>query len=338
MSEKISIAVSWAAACGGCDVSLLDMEGELLDLLDIADVVYWPVAMDFKRAEFLARPAKSIDIGLFNGAIRTTEQEEDARAFREKCKVLVAYGSCAAFGGIPGLGNFASRKEILDTAYESTPSTVNEEGLRPSSASVVGGHELTLPELQESVRTLPQVVSVDAILPGCPPPAERIRDLIGVAADYAQGGKIPLPGTVLAPEAALCEECPRKETRTDGRMARVVRPHEVLADPDLCFLSQGLLCMGLVTRAGCGATCIAANAPCRGCFGPAPGLLDPATEAISAFASFAGEADENDLPAHERMKAVRGIRDPAGTFYRFTLPLSFLHRRVSDRPQKEESK
>jgi F420-non-reducing hydrogenase small subunit len=337
MSDKISIAVSWAAACGGCDVSLLDMEGELLGLLDIADIVYWPVAMDYKRAEFLARPEGSVDIGLFNGAVRTTEQEEDARAFREKCKVLVAYGSCAAFGGIPGLGNFSSREEILQVAYEDTPSTVNEDGLRPSPTSREGGRELTLPELSESVRSLAQVVAVDAVLPGCPPPAERIRDLIAVAADYAKDGRIPLPGTVLAPEAALCEECPRRETRKEGRMSRVVRPHEVLADPELCFLEQGMLCLGLATRAGCGATCIAANAPCRGCFGPAPGLLDPATEAVSAIASLTGEADENDLQAHERMRAVRGIRDPAGTFYRYTLPSSFLHRVVDDRPRKEES-
>jgi F420-non-reducing hydrogenase small subunit len=337
MAEKISIAVSWAAACGGCDVSLLDMEGELLQLLDVADIVYWPVAMDMKRDEFLARERGSVDIGLFNGAIRTDEQEEDARAFREKCKVLVAYGSCAAFGGIPGLGNFASRDEILDTAYADTPSTVNDEGLRPGGVSTVDGVSLHLPELQETVRSLAQVVPVDAVLPGCPPPAERIRDLIQVATEYAQEGKVPLPGTILASEVALCEECPRKESRTTERMTSVARPHEVVADPDLCFLEQGLLCLGLATRGGCGATCIAANAPCRGCFGAAPGLLDPAAEAVSAIASLAGEADENELQPHERMKAVRSIRDPAGTFYRYTLPSSFLHRAVADQPRKEES-
>jgi F420-non-reducing hydrogenase small subunit len=64
-------------------------------------------------------------------------------------------------------------------------------------------------------------------------------------------------------------------------------------------------------------------------------MLDPGAEAISAIGSIAGEANENDVPAHEMKRAVRSIRDPVGTFYRFTLPVAFLNRAVADKPQDE---
>lgn len=335
MSGKIRMAVSWAAACGGCDVSILDLEEKVLDLAEIAEFVYWPVAMDHKRADFLALPAGSVDIGLFNGAIRTSEQEADAIAFREKCKVLVAYGACACFGGIPGLGNVADREEILDVAYRTTVSTDNPDGARPATRSTVDGHELTLPEFSETVRSLPQVVPVDVALPGCPPPTERISDLVAVAARYAESGEVPPAGTVLAADKALCDECPRRETRDRGRIAEFRRPHEIDIDPEVCFLTQGLICMGIATRGGCGQTCLTANMPCRGCFGPTPEMLDPGAEAMSAIGSMAGAAIENDVPEHEWKKAVRSIADPAGTFYRFTLPSALLNRRVDDSPRED---
>ncbi len=292
--------------------------------------------MDFKREDLERLPDGAVDFGLFNGAVRTSEQEEDAELFRRKCKVLVAYGSCACFGGIPGLANLSNREQIFDVAYGTTPSTDNPEGLRPETEWSVNGHQLTLPAFFDTVESLSQVVDVDVILPGCPPPTERILDLVDGVARYATDGEIPVPGTVIASDKALCDVCPRKETRQGGRMATIVRPHEIVADPSRCFLDQGILCMGIATRGGCGATCIEANMPCRGCFGPTSEMLDPAAEAISAIGSIAGEANENDVAAHEMKKAVRSIRDPAGTFYRFTLPSAFLNRAVRDEPKKEK--
>ncbi len=336
MADKIKMALSWAAACGGCDVAVLDTEEHLLALAALADIVYWPVAMDFKRAELLALESKSIDIGLFNGAVRTSEQLQDAEVFRDKCKVLVAFGACACFGGIPGLGNLADREQIFDVAYGSTPSTENPEGLRPQTVTPCNGAELTLPAFFDTVKSLPQVVDVDVFVPGCPPPVERVLDLMKVAERYAKTGELPPPATVLAADKALCDQCPRVQTRQAGRLAEVVRPHEVLADPERCFLDQGLLCMGLATRGGCGATCINANMPCRGCFGPTADMLDPAAEALSAIGSIAGEANENFVQAHEMKKAVRSIRDPVGTFYRFTLPSALIGRAVVDEPRSDK--
>lgn len=330
MSGKIKVAMSWAAACGGCDVALLDVEDRILDVVAVADIVFWPVAMDFKREELIAMPSKSIDIGLFNGAVRTSEQREDAEIFRDKCKVLAAFGSCACFGGIPGLANLAGREDLLDVVYRDTPSTDNEAGVRPSPSCSVDGHLLSLPSFDEMVRSLDQVVDVDVYVPGCPPTPERVLDVLGVVTAYARDGVVPPKGTVVASDRALCDECPRGKTRRGGRMSKVVMPHEIEADPGRCFLDQGLVCMGIATRAGCGHRCIQANMPCRGCFGPTPDMLDPGAEAISAIGSIAGEANENDVSADRMKSAVRSVQDPAGTFYRFTLPKAILNRRVSD--------
>ena len=110
--KKIKLAVNWAAGCGGCDVSILDIEEKLLDVSEIADIVYWPCAMDFKRRDLEEYPDKSIDICLFNGSIRNSEQKEEANILRRKSKVMVAYGACAGFGGVPGLANVADRRQF----------------------------------------------------------------------------------------------------------------------------------------------------------------------------------------------------------------------------------
>ena len=337
MTDKIKIAVYWSASCGGCDVSILDTEEKVLELAKIADIVYWPVAMDFKFTDFLALPDGSVDIGLFNGAVRTSEQLEQAEVFRKKCKVLVAYGSCACFGGIPGLANLTNRAEIFDVAYQTTPSTENPEEIRPCTTHQVDGFQLDLPEFFDEVKSLDQVVRVDVSLPGCPPPNERILELISVATDYAKTGVAPPEGTVLALDTALCISCPRNAKRTGGRISEIKRPHEVAADPDTCFLDQGIICLGIATRGGCEGTCIDANMPCRGCFGPTPEMLDPGAEALSAIGSIAGDANENDVPSHKWKKAVRSVRDPVGTFYRFTLPHAFLNRAVKDEPVEEKT-
>ncbi|MBW2258291.1 MAG: oxidoreductase [Deltaproteobacteria bacterium] len=334
MGDKLKLAVNWAAACGGCDVSLLDSEATLLDLTEAADVVYWPVAMDYKRADLEAWGPGEIDVGIFNGAIRTSEHEADARVMRERCKVLVAYGSCAAIGGIPGLGNLCSPTSILDVVYRDTASTDNPDDTRPQTRTPRDGGALELPAFQPTVRALHHVVDVDITVPGCPPPLPRVLDAVEVILGMAAGAPAPPIGTVLASDKALCDECPRIDTRTGRRVPHQHRPHEMVADPERCFLEQGLVCLGLATRGGCGATCIEANMPCRGCFGPTPTLLDPGAEALSAVASLSGLDHEDEFPTHKRLAPMRSIVDVAGTFYRFTLPSATLFRSLFDAPEK----
>jgi F420-non-reducing hydrogenase small subunit len=242
----------------------------------------------------------------------------------------VAFGACAAFGGIPGLANLHSRTEILDCACAQTRSTDNPDDIRPLPTSEVDGHTLELPELHHTVKALSHVVDVDVVVPGCPPPMDRVVQVLDLVIDAARTGALPASGTVLAEDKALCDTCPRVDTRSGSRMPEVWRPHLVDADPDTCFLEQGIVCLGLATRGGCGASCINVNMPCRGCFGPTETMLDPGAEALSALGSIAASQHEDVLPPGKRLAAVRSIVDVVGTFYRYTLPSGAVFRKLGE--------
>src|SRR5512137_2642947 len=97
---KPKLALYWAASCGGCEIAVLDLQEKILDVAGVFDIVFWPVAMDFKYDDVRAMDDKSIDLCLFNGAIRNSENREIAELLRRKAKVLVAFGSCSMEGGI----------------------------------------------------------------------------------------------------------------------------------------------------------------------------------------------------------------------------------------------
>jgi F420-non-reducing hydrogenase small subunit len=173
--------------------------------------------------------------------------------------------------------------------------------------------ELELPEFYESVSTLEQTVPVEYFVPGCPPPVDIIMTLVGAFAS----GKLPAPGAVIASEKTLCDEC--KRTKTEKKITKIYRPHEIIPDKDRCLLEQGIICCGPATRGGCGARCIEANMPCRGCFGPPPGVTDQGAKMVSAVASIYQGKDEEDIA-----RLLDEVVDPAGTFYRFGLANSLL--------------
>ncbi len=316
--SKPKLALYWAASCGGCEVTVLDIEEKILDVAAFFDIVFWPCAMDFKYKDVEAMPDASIDLCLFNGAIRTSENEAIARLLRRKSKVLVAFGSCACDGCIPGLANLTTREEILDWVYKGSPSTVNDNGVRPQPKVHVPEGELEIPEFYEEVRTLAQVVPVDYFMPGCPPQPPQI---VNVMTAIMTGAELPPPGSVIgAGEKTCCDECGR--TRQEKRVKRFYRPWEIVADPNQCLLDQGIICLGPATRSGCGALCVKANMPCRGCYGPPPNVTDQGAKMISALASVVDSQDPEEI-----QRILDQIPDPAGTFYRFSVPASLLHRK-----------
>jgi F420-non-reducing hydrogenase small subunit len=283
------------------------------------DIVFWPVAMDFKKADVEAMEDGAILAAFVNGAIRTTEQEEMAHLLRRKAKVLVAFGSCAHQGGIPGLANLWDRQAIFDTSYRTTPSTVNPEGTMPATVIPHNGGKVTLPGFFDTVRALDQVTSVDYYIPGCAP----TPGIIGAAVQTLLSGDLPPAGTVLAPDRALCEDCSRIDTKPqDLSIEKFYRPYEILIDEEKCLLAQGLLCMGSATRSGCGHLCINGNMPCTGCFGPTSKVRDHGGKYLSSVASLLGALDEAAI-----QKALDTIPDPIGTFYRYGLAGSLLRRR-----------
>ncbi|MGB8491326.1 MAG: F420-nonreducing hydrogenase [Bacteroidales bacterium] len=318
---KLKLAVYWAAACGGCCVSVLDVHEKLFDVIAAADFVFWPIALDIKYADVEKMADKHIDITLFNGAVRNSENEHMARLLREKSKILVAYGSCAYLGGIPGLANFSSKKEIFSRVYEECESVVNPESIIPQTETEVKEGLLHLPDFYNDVRSLSQVTEVDYYMPGCPPQTER---LLEVFTSIVSGAELPPAGSVIGAETKTqCDECNRVKTE-NKRIKKFYRPWEINDDGLTCFMEQGVLCMGPATRAGCGHRCIKGNAPCRGCYGPSAGATDPGARMMSAIA---GVVDEKDPEGIARI--IDDIADPAGLFYRFSLPASIIRRKVS---------
>jgi len=313
---KLKLAVYWSASCGGCDVAILDIAERILDVVAIADVVFWPVAIDVKYKDVEAMADNSIDVCLFNGAVRNSEQEHIAKLLRAKSKALVAYGSCACFGGIPSLGNFNCRDEAFQRAYIEAPTNVNTDHLSPQTLTKVPEGELELPEYWDTVLALNQVVAVEYFLPGCPPPVELTNKVV----DALASGQLPPPGTIIASDKSLCEDCDR--IKEDKKITRIYRPHEITPDRERCLLEQGLICMGPATRGGCGQRCIKANMPCRGCFGPPPRVIDQGAKMLSALASI---YEANDEEAIARM--LTEVADPAGTFNRFVMSTSMLRRK-----------
>jgi F420-non-reducing hydrogenase small subunit len=321
---KPRVAFYWNASCGGCEEAVLDLGDGFAALLEKVEVVLWPVALDFKRHDVEALPDGGIDVAFLNGAIRLTEQDEWAQLLRRKARVLVAFGACAHTGGVVGLGNMAEPEELLAAAYRRPPSVSNPDAVLPGQRVQAAGHDLSLPVLLASTLPLEGVVPVDYTLPGCPPsPA-----VIGAAVEAILSGRLPPPGAVLAPNASLCETCPRKDSRPERIEVTSLRRLATSAiDPQACFLAQGLVCLGPGTRQGCQPGCLEVGMPCRGCFGPLDGVRDGGAAMLSAFASLlaGGEGD---------LRALAGaLPDPAGTFWRY----SFAAGLVPRRPRKDRA-
>jgi F420-non-reducing hydrogenase small subunit len=319
MSDKPKVAFYWCSSCGGCEEAVVDLAEQILDVVAAVDIVFWPVALDFKKSDVEAMEDGSILAAFVNGSIRTTEQEEMAHLLRRKAKVLVAFGSCAHLGGIPALANLWDREAIFRAVYLENVSTDNPDGVLPSVSTPHNGDSVTLPGFYNTVRALDQVTSVDYYIPGCAPTPNVIADAVGTLLS----GDLPPAGTVLTPDIALCEECPRLDTKPqDLSLESFRRPHEILIDEDTCLLAQGLLCMGPATRAGCGQLCINGNMPCTGCFGPTSKVRDQGGKYLSALASMLSALEDEDIES-----ALDSIPDPIGTFYRYGLASSLLRRR-----------
>jgi F420-non-reducing hydrogenase small subunit len=315
-AEKPKVALYWCASCGGCEEAILDMAEDLLSILNLVDVVFWPVAMDFKRHDVEKMPDGSITVSLINGAVRTSEQEEMVKLLRRKSQLIVGFGACAHMGGVPALANLYEKRDLLRTVYLESPSTPNTEGTLPDPE---GRKHPPVPHLHEVVRALDQTIDVDYYIPGCPPTPDITKQALLTILKSP-----PEKGTVLAPDTALCEECPRKDTKPDELvLEKFERVHLKKVDPEKCFLAQGIPCMGIGTRRGCEALCIKGNMPCTGCFGPTNKVLDHGAKLLSAFASMLIQQDEASID-----RAISTIPDPAGSFYRYGLAKSLLLKRV----------
>lgn len=262
----IKIAGESLNACSGCEISILDMGEKLLNLLEFVSIVHLPLFMDSKHTYGRRKdgsPAVKLpkaDVGLISGSIKTQEHLDLACAMEESCDRVVAFGTCATHGGIPALANSYHNDDLLGCCFN-TMGTDTADQL-PSDG---------VPKLMKACHAVDEHIRVDLFLPGCPPHPDHIFRMLQ---------SIEKKESFSLPEKSVCDNCPASRDGK-GRVKVLKRALEIPQRPDddhtkqgfECFLEQGFLCMGPVTRDGCGgetqkARCIMAQVPCRGCYGP----------------------------------------------------------------------
>jgi NAD-reducing hydrogenase small subunit len=155
---KVTVATNWLDACAGCHMSLLDIDERIVRLLEAVQLTSSPIT-DLKHP-----PKEGVDVGILTGAVSNTEQLEVTEEMRHRCKILIAMGDCATFGGICTMRNYFNAEEVLQRGYVETESTV--DGQVPRSEE--------LPQLLDKVKAVCDIVKVDVQLPGCPPDADTI--------------------------------------------------------------------------------------------------------------------------------------------------------------------
>ncbi|BCY18806.1 MAG: NADP oxidoreductase [Chloroflexi bacterium] len=175
---KPKIASDWLAGCAGCHMSLLDIDEKIVKVAELADLRATPIT-DLKEPD-----ESGVDVGILEGGINNSYNEEVAHRMRNRCGLLVALGDCAVFGGVPAMRNFFTLEETLKRAYVETEST-DDSGIIPSDP------ELAVPT---KVKALQDVVPVDIFVPGCPPSPEAIYYVLS---ELAQGRRPEIKGDML---------------------------------------------------------------------------------------------------------------------------------------------
>jgi NAD-reducing hydrogenase small subunit len=161
-SERLRLATVWFGGCSGCHMSFLDLDEWLIDLHGRAEIVYSPV-VDAKEYP------EGVDVVLIEGALCNEDHLELIHKIRQRTKTLIAFGDCAVTGNVTAMRNpFRTAAPVLERAYIDT---VDLNPRIPSEPGIV-------PPLLDRVVPVHAVVPVEHYLPGCPPPADRIRAIL----------------------------------------------------------------------------------------------------------------------------------------------------------------
>jgi F420-non-reducing hydrogenase small subunit len=324
IEKNNSLSIYWAAGCGGCEIAMLNLHEKMLELAAKIDLVFCPCLLDTKKQDLLAMPDGSITVTLFNGAVRNKENEDMARLLRRKSRVFIAFGACSNEGGIAAMGNFSSNDDMLAAVYLDNSSLDNPTAVIPQSTTEVPEGTLRLPALLSKVQTAAQVVEVDYFIPGCPPEPHQIWQALQL---FINGEELPPKGRVLgAGTSTVCQECQRQ--KEEKKVTRFYRSYEIIPHQEKCLMEQGIICMGMATRGGCGALCLDVNMPCTGCYGAPEGVMDQGAKMVAALGSILDinpgkEMTEQEFKQHIA-QVLDAIPDYAGTFYKYGLANSIL--------------
>ncbi len=303
MGDKVTVQEDWLCVCSGCEIAVLDLHESLLDVLQAIEFVRIPVLMDIKDFD------QHTTVGILSGGIRNEENEHVAKKVRETSDIVIALGSCAAFGGIPGANNINLMPDIKQAVLTTTSTAPDQE--LPTKE---------VPKLFDTLRPISDVIKVDYFIPGCPPTPQTIAHVLTA---LLQGQEPQLS------QRNVCDDCDRH--RDEKRIKEIKRGIEANGEPEECLLNQGFLCMGPATRDGCRAECPHANAPCTGCYGPADGSYEQGAAMLNVVASAYGLDEDPSVDLEELSKEVY---DPIGTFYRYTMPVSFIKAKVTENTKR----
>ncbi|TET81619.1 MAG: hypothetical protein E3J43_00475 [Candidatus Heimdallarchaeota archaeon] len=226
----VKVAFMQLSDCWGCHQSLLNNHLGLLPVLPALEIVYWPAVVDFKHDSLKARENGSVLVGFIEGSIRTNEDYENVKLMREKCALIIAFGSCSCYGNVHGLANQWNKDDLVRRKFSEVESIADGSSGEPTQHT---------PGFRDKIVNVDEIVNVDVYIAGCPPKPEGI-----VSAIVFLLGQKPFPMNDLA----FCNDCSIK---------------------DNCLLDAGKLCFGPITSIGCSLKCTSNGNPCVGCFGPA---------------------------------------------------------------------
>jgi NAD-reducing hydrogenase small subunit len=160
--ERLKLATMWLGGCSGCHMSFLDLDEFLIELADLVDIVYTPL-IDAKVFP------EHVDVTLLEGAVANQDNLEFVRMVRDRTRILVSFGDCAVTGNVTALRDpLGGAEVVLRRSYL-------ENGDLDSRIPAAAG---VLPPLLDRVIPVHAVVAVDVFIPGCPPPAPRIREVL----------------------------------------------------------------------------------------------------------------------------------------------------------------
>lgn len=285
MPAKAKLSIEWLSGCSGCELGIVDLHEKLLKVLEAVDLVRMPILMDTKAYV----PA---DVGILTGSLRTDHDVEAAHKMRKACKAIIAFGTCAVYGGPHSAGYAHTTAELLEGAFVKNPTT--------STTNIPDD----VPHLLEANRPLDTEVPVDIYMPGCPPHAAYIFE--GLLALLT--GREPKIG-----RHNVCYNCTRTMTKTDVPALR--RAFQGDFDQKTCFLSQGCLCFGSVTLDRCMAPCPQVGVPCFSCGGPSETIvLEPQKDVRTEVATRMAHLTKIPYDA-----VVKEIEKQAKTHYAYAM-------------------
>ncbi len=290
-NDPVTINTEWLSDCSGCHVAIVDLHEKILTVLQSVRIQHCPVLTDIKDYP-------KAKVGLVSGAIRTEHDRHAAEEMRRSCDMVIAWGSCAVYGGIVGAGVVHSRQEIMDTVYGDNKTTVS--GPVPSRE---------VSPFEKHVLPLDEVIDVDLYLPGCPPHPAFVFDALIALVE----GRTPK-----ATKRSVCGRCTRTMEKTD--IAAIKPSSEGIPDKERCFLSQGYICMGSTTLDRCMSPCPTNGVVCTGCAGATMQILtEPNRDIRTEIADRMSR-----LTAIPRESIIKEIERTAKSHYSYTMATSMI--------------